>query len=81
MLICFGAAWPFSIIRSWRSRSTSGKSVIFLWIVLTGYVSGITHKIIFNYDGVIWAYVANFILVLTDIVLFYRNRRLSKLSA
>jgi hypothetical protein len=77
MLLCFGSAWPFSIARSWKTRSNKGKSVMFLWIVLTGYASGIMHKLVYNYNGVIWAYALNFVLVAIDIVLFYRNRRLS----
>jgi hypothetical protein len=77
MLICFGAAWPFSIARSWKSRSTAGKSIIFLWIVLAGYVSGIIHKLLYNRDAVIALYTLNSILVLIDIALYYRNRRLT----
>jgi hypothetical protein len=77
MLICFGAAWPFSIARSWKSRSTAGKSIIFLWIVLAGYVSGIIHKLLYNRDAVIVLYTLNSILVLIDIALYYRNRRLT----
>ncbi len=77
MLVCFGAAWPFSIARSWKSRSTAGKSVIFLWIVLAGYISGIIHKLLYNRDGVIALYTLNAILVFIDISLYYRNRRLT----
>ena len=29
MIISFGISWPLSIIRSVRSRSTKGKSVLF----------------------------------------------------
>ena len=78
MLICFGAAWPFSIARSWKARSTNGKSVIFLWIILVGYAAGIAHKLIYSRDGVIWLYAANAIMVIIDISLYYRNRRLSQ---
>ena len=45
MLICFGAAWPLSIYKSYTSRSTEGKSVSFLIVILIGYVAGILHKI------------------------------------
>jgi hypothetical protein len=34
MLLCFGAAWPFSIYKSYVSRRNGGKSVIFLFVVL-----------------------------------------------
>lgn len=76
MLICFGAAWPVSIHKSWTSRSTAGKSVLFLWIVETGYVSGIAYKLSSNPNAVVYLYLLNAVMVGTDIVLFYRNRRL-----
>lgn len=78
MLICFGFAWPFSIIKSYKSRSTHGKSAVFLTIVLIGYVAGILHKLFFHFDLVIIFYSLNFLLVLADIVLFYRNKNLEK---
>ena len=76
MLICFGAAWPFSIVRSYRSRMTGGKSLPFLYIVLLGYAAGILHKIFFSYDLVIFLYGVNGMMVATDIALYHRNRRL-----
>jgi hypothetical protein len=78
MLICFGAAWPVSIYKSWKSRSCAGKSVLFLYIVLFGYASGITHKIFYDRDWVIVLYVMNELMVLADLVLYYRNIRLSQ---
>ena len=73
MLLCFGAAWPFSIYRSYRSESVKGKSLVFLIIVFTGYISGIIHKIINNYDAVIYLYGINSLMVLADSLLFIRN--------
>lgn len=78
MLVCFGAAWPFSIYKSYRSRETAGKSIYFLWIVFAGYISGITHKLIFSYDAVIFLYVLNGTMVITDIILYYRNKMINK---
>ncbi len=80
MLICFGFAWPFSIFKSYRSRSTKGKSVFFLFIILIGYISGIIHKILFSRDIVIVFYILNFLMVLLDILIYYRNRMLEKLN-
>lgn len=76
MLICFGVAWPFSIYKSWKSRTCNGKSVIFLYIILLGYVSGVTHKLLYSRDWVIALYALNGVMVLIDILLFYRNARL-----
>lgn len=74
MLICFGAAWPFSIYRSYRSRSVKGKSLVFLIIVMVGYLAGMLHKVFFNYDGVVYLYMVNFTLVAVDTGLYIRNR-------
>lgn len=78
MLVCFGAAWPFSIYKSYTSRSVSGKSPYFLMIVMAGYVSGILHKLFYSYDQVIFMYGLNFLLVSTDLALYFRNLRLLK---
>ncbi|OGJ86009.1 MAG: hypothetical protein A2268_06550 [Candidatus Raymondbacteria bacterium RifOxyA12_full_50_37] len=78
MLVCFGAAWPFSIYRSYTSRSTKGKSLLFLIILLFGYVSGITHKLLYSFDLVIILYVLNLIMVCIDTLLYFRNARIEK---
>ncbi len=75
MLLCFGLAWPFSIIRSVKSRSTKGKSLFFLIIIETGYISGTIHKLIYSTDLVMVLYILNGLMVLTDIVLYFINRR------
>jgi len=77
MLVCFGAAWPFSIYKSYTSRSNAGKSIFFLLVVLTGYLSGVLHKLIYSFDPVIYLYMLNFCLVFTDIILFFRNKRIN----
>ena len=76
MLICFGAAWPVSIHKSITSKSIKGKSVIFLYVISFGYVMGIIHKLLYHFDIVIFLYVLNLLMVLTDLVLYYRNKRL-----
>lgn len=78
MLLCFGAAWPISIYKSLVSKSNKGKSVLFLYIILIGYIAGITHKILYSYDFIIYLYILNGIMVLTDMLLYYRNKRISK---
>lgn len=76
MLVCFGMAWPTSIIKSWRARTAKGKSVFFLFIVLIGYACGIVHKILYNMDIVILFYILNLLMVAADICIYYRNRRI-----
>jgi hypothetical protein len=80
MLAAFGLSWPFSIAKSIRSRSTRGKSIMFMVLVEVGYVFGIAHKLIYSRNWVIWAYVALFILVGVDIALYFRNRRFERQS-
>ena len=85
MLVCFGAAWPVSIWKSLRTRQVAGKSLFFLVIILVGYGAGILHKLIYQFDLVIYLYALNAIMVTIDIVLYLRNRlyhiRLSLASA
>ena len=38
MIISFGISWPLSIIRSYRSRSTKGKSIFFSCFIQFGYI-------------------------------------------
>ncbi|MDY0362493.1 MAG: hypothetical protein RBR08_13650 [Desulforegulaceae bacterium] len=73
MLICFGSAWPASIYKSYTSKSNSGKSLVFMVIIFTGYVSGVFHKIFYHYDNVIWLYVFNALLVAVDMGLYFKN--------
>jgi len=76
MLLCFGAAWPFSIFKSYTSRQIAGKSVLFLVVVFCGYVAGVVHKLVYSFDYVIYLYVLNGLMVFTDILLYFRNKRL-----
>ena len=74
MLVCIGAAWPFSIYKSWRTRQVAGKSLPFLLVIVVGYVAGILHKIVYHYDLVIYLYALNALMVSIDIGLYLRNR-------
>jgi len=78
MLVCFGAAWPFSLYRSWKSRTNAGKSLFFLCVILTGYVAGTLHKVFYNFDPVIYLYLLNGFMVAGDILLYFRNKRLGR---
>jgi hypothetical protein len=75
MLICFGAAWPFSIYKSWTTGSNDGKSLLFLVVIFTGYVSGLTHKLAYSWDAVAVLYILNGLMVFTDIMLYWRNAK------
>ena len=80
MLVCFGASWPISIIKTIKAKNPVGKSVAFLYLVLIGYIAGCLHKYYFNFDNIIWLYVLNGAMVTVDIILvhYYINLRKKK---
>ncbi len=78
MLIAFGISWPFNISKSWRSGTARGKSIAFEYIIVAGYLIGLTGKLIsWRLTGElaysVWFYIADIAMVVTDIVLYYRN--------
>jgi hypothetical protein len=77
MLVCFGVAWPLSIIRMLRVKSSAGKSFYFLGVVLIGYLSGICFKLIGHRNAVLGLYILNATMVAIDLVLtaWYRRPR------
>ena len=82
MIICFGLSWPLSVRKSWRSRTTKGKSLMFEVFVLFGYLCGITGKIItHNITYVLIFYSINVVMVTLDLCLYYRNSKLDKQAA
>ena len=46
MILCFGASWPLNVIKSYKTRTTKGKSLPFLLLIFVGYIAGITSKLI-----------------------------------
>ena len=81
MVICFGLAWPANIYKSIKSRSTKGKSVLFLIIVILGYIFGITHKILYSRDIVLILYIINLLMVLVDLALYFWNKKYEDLNS
>jgi hypothetical protein len=75
MLVCFGASWPFAVYKTWKTKTCEGKSMVFLWLVFIGYLSGVMHKIVYCLDLVILLYALNGLLVFTDLCLCYRYRK------
>lgn len=81
MVVCFGLSWPLSIIRSVKSRSTKGKSLLFMCFIATGYLAGIISKIMTStFNLAFFFYFPNVIMVATDILLYFRNKKLEKLE-
>lgn len=77
MIVSFGISWPLSIYRSYTSRSTKGKSLMFMCFILFGYICGIISKLLdHNLNLAFWFYIPNIIMVTTDICLYFRNKKL-----
>ena len=79
MVISFGLSWPMNIIKSLRAKTTKGKSIMFLMLIEFGYVCGIISKLVSgNITYVFIFYALNLLMVFTDIMLYFRNRKLEK---
>ena len=75
MIVLFGASWPMNVLKSIKTKSTKGKSIVFLILIFIGYIFGIISKL--TADSFKWYvmffYVLNFVMVGTDIVLYFIN--------
>ena len=80
MLVCFGISWPINVVKSYKMRTAKGKSLPFLVAILIGYISGITHKILYSRDLVLIIYIINFVMVSVDTALYFRNRKLDRMN-
>ncbi|MBQ9079901.1 MAG: hypothetical protein IJY27_02405 [Clostridia bacterium] len=79
MLTCFGLSWPLSVYKSIKSRSTQGKSLVFIIAIIIGYISGILGKIVGGQMTYVLAiYCFNLAVVSLDLVLYFINRHHEK---
>ncbi len=82
MLLCFGCSWPLSIVKSYKARTTKGKSLPFLILITIGYIFGIFAKIISgNITYVVVFYCINLCMMFVELFLFLRNHRLDMAAA
>ena len=88
MIVSFGASWPLNVIKSYKARTTKGKSLPFLCLIFFGYIAGILSKLmnaaymasIGEKWYVLFFYVLNLLMVGIDLCLYVRNYRLDKKS-
>lgn len=86
MIVGFGLSWPFSIYKSYVSRTAKGKSLHFEFFIWLGYIFGIARKVILfqhapsSYDGLFFLswffYFLNFAEISFDMWLYKRNVKL-----
>ena len=46
MIVSFGVSWPMNVMKSYKARTTKGKSLSFLCLIFFGYIAGIASKFI-----------------------------------
>ena len=86
MIVSFGASWPLNVVKSYKARTTKGKSLGFLCLIFFGYVAGIASKLLnesymLSFSSkwyVLFFYVLILIMVGTDLCLYFRNYKLDK---
>lgn len=86
MIVSFGASWPLNVMKSWKARTTKGKSLPFLLLIFFGYIAGIASKLVNEiYMAsfaekwyVLFFYCLNLVMVGADLILYVRNSRLDK---
>lgn len=79
MLICFGLSWPLNVIKAYKAKTAKGTSLPFILLIITGYIAGITAKIVtdqINY--VLIVYLLNLAIVSMNVVVYFRNVALDK---
>ena len=86
MIVSFGVSWPMNVMKSFKARTTKGKSLSFLCLIFFGYIAGIASK--FTNEAymaafaqkwyVLFFYCLNLIMVWMDLILYARNKALDK---
>ena len=79
MLVCFGFSWPLNVIKTYRAKTAKGTSLLFILLIITGYIAGISAKLIsgqINY--VLIAYILNVAIVSLNVIVYFRNVSLDK---
>ena len=89
MIVSFGFSWPANVVKSYKARTTKGKSLLFLCLIFFGYIAGIASKLLNEAYMAAFAskwyvlvfYILNFLMVGADLVIYFRNKSLDKKAA
>lgn len=81
MLVCFGCSWPLNVIKAYKARTARGTSLPFILLIITGYIGGITAKILNHQTNyVLVVYFLNLIIVMANLVVYFKNAKLDKIA-
>ncbi|MCQ2353074.1 MAG: hypothetical protein MJ033_06315 [Victivallaceae bacterium] len=80
MLVCFGFSWPMAIYKTLTAKSHGGKSTAFSALILLGYLAGMAHKVVNDFNWVFYLYLINTLMVGFDLVMtmIYQHREKEK---
>lgn len=80
MIVSFGVSWPMNVIKSFKARTTKGKSLAFLLLIFIGYICGIVSKMLAPQFKcyVMFFYILNLIMVGVDLILYFRNLKIDR---
>lgn len=82
MLVCFGFSWPLNVVKAYKARTAKGTSLAFIVLIITGYIAGISAKIITNQINYVLAvYFLNLVIVSANVFVYIRNKNLDKKAA
>ena len=77
MMASFGLSWPMNALKSWRAGTAVATSLPFLSLITGGYCLGIAGKVISGaINWVLIVYVINLALLIVNLAIYFRNRRL-----
>lgn len=82
MLVCFGLSWPLNVVKAYRARTAKGMSLPFILLIISGYIAGITAKLISGQTNyVLIVYFLNLAIVSINILVYFRNVTLDRRAA
>ena len=71
-----------NVVKAYRAKTARGTSLAFIILIITGYIAGISAKIINNQlNYVLGVYFLNLAIVSANVFVYIRNKRLDKKSS
>ena len=80
MILCWGISWPAAVIKTYKTKNVEGISILFLWFVFLGYISGLMFKMFEalgsgHINPVTILYIINLVFVGSELVMYYKYRK------